>query len=195
MSIKLYHYSSKPLKKILKRNYLEKFWFIQECNKPQGFWLSVEDTADPTEQNWGSFCNNKVMQYRIKYKYEISIHPNANILVIESAPALKEFVRMYGFHKIFHESHAIEEAKKMKKELQIQRNKAFSNFPAFQSLREELDDIEIDWWTLYKNYHGIQIAPYQNALRYKWLWYYGWDVASACIWDLGVINSFLLEEK
>lgn len=193
MTIKLYHYSSKPLKKILKRNYLEKFWFVQESNKPQGFWLSVENTADPIEHNWRSFCDNKVMRYRIKYKYEISIHPKADILVIDSAHALHEFVRMHGFHKVFHESHPIEESKRRKKDLQM--NRSLSNFPELASLCRELDDIEIDWWTLYKNYHGIQLAPYQNALRYKWLWYYGWDVASACIWDIGVINSFLLEEK
>lgn len=173
MSIKLYHYCSKPLKKILKRNYLEKFWFIQESNKPQGFWLSVEDTADPTEQNWGSFCNNEVMRYRIKYKYEITIHPNANILVIDSAPALLEFVWMYGFRRVFHESHAIEESKRIKK---------------------ELDEIQIDWWKLYKTYHGIQIAPYQHTFRYRWIWYYGWDVASACIWDWRCIDSFVLQK-
>lgn len=34
-----------------------------------------------------------------------------------------------------------------------------------------------------KDYDGIEIAPYQESLRYDLEWYYGWDVASGCIWN------------
>jgi len=35
-----------------------------------------------------------------------------------------------------------------------------------------------------KEYDGIEIAPYQWDARLSLIWYYGWDVASGCIWNL-----------
>lgn len=42
----------------------------------------------------------------------------------------------------------------------------------------------IDWPTVATRYDGIEIAPYQWQRRLEpgWLWYYGWDCASGCIW-------------
>lgn len=40
----------------------------------------------------------------------------------------------------------------------------------------------IDWMTVSRHYDGIEIAPYQWGRRFGWLWYYGWDCASGCIW-------------
>lgn len=44
--------------------------------------------------------------------------------------------------------------------------------------------ISIDWPTVAKLYAGIEISPYQYNYRLKsgFIWYYGWDVASGCIW-------------
>lgn len=36
---------------------------------------------------------------------------------------------------------------------------------------------------------GIIIAPYQWSCRYGMDWYYGWDCASGCIWDLSAIRT------
>lgn len=49
----------------------------------------------------------------------------------------------------------------------------------------------IDWSAVAKDYDGIIIAPYQWSLRLstKLLWYYTWDVASGCIWNLNAIKS------
>ena len=33
------------------------------------------------------------------------------------------------------------------------------------------------------------ITPYQWELRFELDWYYGWDVASGCVWNLSVIES------
>lgn len=48
----------------------------------------------------------------------------------------------------------------------------------------------IDWWTVATRYGGIIIAPYQWSCRFSLSWYYGWDVASGCIWDIDAIESF-----
>jgi len=42
----------------------------------------------------------------------------------------------------------------------------------------------IDWPSVANKYDGIEIAPYQYSVRYDYMWYYGWDVASGCIWNL-----------
>jgi hypothetical protein len=40
----------------------------------------------------------------------------------------------------------------------------------------------IDWPKVAEQYSGIEIPEYQWPLRHKLMWYYGWDVASGCIW-------------
>ena len=40
-----------------------------------------------------------------------------------------------------------------------------------------------DWVRLAKKYDGIEIAPYIYEGRHSMFWYYGWDVASGCIWN------------
>lgn len=48
----------------------------------------------------------------------------------------------------------------------------------------------IDWARVSSLYSGILITPYQWKCRHheKTRWYYGWDVASACVWDLSSIK-------
>jgi len=47
----------------------------------------------------------------------------------------------------------------------------------------------IYWHKVASRYGGIEIAPYLYEARFKYMWYYGWDVASGCIWDDGVITN------
>lgn len=46
----------------------------------------------------------------------------------------------------------------------------------------------INWPEIQKQYGGILITPYQWAIRMDLMWYYGWDCASACVWDLTTIK-------
>ena len=52
----------------------------------------------------------------------------------------------------------------------------------------------IDWPTIAEQYAGIVIAPYQWGARLDVMWYYGWDCASGCIWDLSVVERTRLTE-
>jgi hypothetical protein len=47
----------------------------------------------------------------------------------------------------------------------------------------------IDWQRVAGEYDGIIIAPYQWECRYEHhtSWYYGWDCASGCIWNLDAL--------
>ena len=48
-------------------------------------------------------------------------------------------------------------------------------------------DIYIRWEDVAKDYQGVIIAPYQWSCRMEENWYYGWDCASGCIWDVSAI--------
>src|SRR5262245_25168 len=49
----------------------------------------------------------------------------------------------------------------------------------------------IDWARVKDLYQGIVIAPYlwERRLAPHTLWYYGWDCASACVWDTAAIEE------
>ena len=53
----------------------------------------------------------------------------------------------------------------------------------------------IDWKKVASKYDGIEINPYQFEARYKYLWYYGWDIASGCVWNLSGVKLKLLTDK
>lgn len=52
----------------------------------------------------------------------------------------------------------------------------------------------IDWPRIELKYDGIEINPYIGQSRHniKTIWYYGWDVASGCIWNLDKVNIRLV---
>lgn len=52
-------------------------------------------------------------------------------------------------------------------------------------------DWNIDWRRVAEQYDGIVIAPYVWERRHNRLthWYYGWDVASGCIWHPRAVAS------
>lgn len=47
----------------------------------------------------------------------------------------------------------------------------------------------IDWARVQAHYGGLIIAPYQWSVRLDVMWYYGWDCASACLWDVRLIDK------
>jgi hypothetical protein len=52
----------------------------------------------------------------------------------------------------------------------------------------------IKWEEVVKLWDGIVIAPYNWECRLlpKTGWYYGWDCASGCVWNISMIESFSL---
>jgi hypothetical protein len=52
----------------------------------------------------------------------------------------------------------------------------------------------IDWGRVASKYAGVEICPYQWGLRMdqRTYWYYGWDIASGCVWNpIGVDVRFI----
>lgn len=62
-----------------------------------------------------------------------------------------------------------------------------SNYPSGK-------DEYIDWERVSGNYDGIIIAPYQwmHRMSMEMFWYYSWDVASGCIWNISAITKIEL---
>jgi hypothetical protein len=52
-----------------------------------------------------------------------------------------------------------------------------------------MGDKQINWTKVAEDFLGIEIAPYIYKARDSHRWYYGWDVASGCIWGDGVITK------
>ena len=53
---------------------------------------------------------------------------------------------------------------------------------------EDMVDVYIDWPRVVKEYSGIEIAPYISKARER-DWYFGWDVASGCVWEKSALKS------
>lgn len=52
----------------------------------------------------------------------------------------------------------------------------------------------IDWQKVVSEYDGIEINPYQNEARNQYMWYYGWDIASGCVWNLSKVKLKLITD-
>jgi len=117
--------------------------------------------------NWKQWCEDCDFRLdRLKYAYEITLVPDAKILHLKTSDEIFDFTKKYLL------------------------GTAISS-PLGSSY-------ELDWFTVKKDYQGIIIAPYQDYCRtnMKCNWYYGWDCASGCIWDLDAIEDLtLVEEK
>lgn len=128
--------------------------------KPNGLWVSVEG-----EDDWASWCSSEMPKWiegRAITEISISAAAMHRVLVIENLPTFDAFHEQYAV--------VLEFKKKWPKEIQSK---------------------DIDWARVSEAYAGIIIAPYQwdRRLNRKTQWYYGWDCASGCIWDIRVIES------
>ena len=47
----------------------------------------------------------------------------------------------------------------------------------------------MDWARVAERYDGILITPYQWERRLTAMWYYTWDCASGCIWNMDAIAT------
>jgi hypothetical protein len=68
-------------------------------------------------------------------------------------------------------------------------HKMFSEFPARSTQASDCFKM-INWERVGRVCKGIIIAPYLWSCRIDYMWYYGWDCASGCIWDASAIQSW-----
>lgn len=73
-------------------------------------------------------------------------------------------------------------------------NRQYQSLKSVTGYRREKGEA-IDWDVISKKYDGIEINPYQQEARYQYMWYYGWDIASGCIWNLNKVKLTLLTDN
>lgn len=77
--------------------------------------------------------------------------------------------------------------------LHLATPQAILDFHAEFSVEGTIPDMDyrtIDWAAVAERYKGILITPYQWSMRFdiNAQWYYGWDCASGCFWDVSCLT-------
>lgn len=172
--MKLIHYA--PKKRVLQR---QRLYSQSIDHKPTGLWFSCEiyeeDRLDPKEyeeptMNWYDFASENIGIERLTYRHEVEFADSANLLTLDTVVDMLKFTKEYT---------AIPE-----------RYQEVDNFTPDVGLW-------IDWRRVRAKYNGIIIPIFHWSLRLSEVtrWYYIWDCASGCIWDLDVIKSFTFNSK
>lgn len=164
----LYHYCARPLE-TLTQEYFDKYKENHVHRiKPQGFWVSVEE--DEEDQTWKSWCEQEEFRIEaLKYRYHIKLKEKAKILHLSTTDEI------FNFGKDF----------------QGNDQNDFDNFTIKQEINPYIYVYEIRWEEVKKQWDGIIISPYNWKCRLltETVWYYGWDCASGCIWNIDCIES------
>lgn len=75
----------------------------------------------------------------------------------------------------------------------IQFSREYESKASDTGYRREAGE-SIDWQKVASKYDGIEINPYQYEARYELMWYYGWDIASGCVWNLSKVKLKLITD-
>ena len=119
--------------------------------------------SDESDFGWRDWCTGENWGTdTLMYEHLVELNPDNNILFIRNVEELDKF----------HEEYAVD----------ILRDYHRFGCPPRRDW--------LDWRRVYPLYQGIIITPYQWERRLQYMWYYGWDCASGCIWDLRAIRSF-----
>ena len=164
---KLFHYSSAPIKELREDFHVEYKEIGLPYSKPRGLWISIEDYGSQ-DINWRTWCEDQDFRLEyLKYRYAVSLKKEARILHLASVQELECF------------------------------SVIFQNENLSSILKNHDGYIwSIDWESLRQIYDGIFISPYQHKCRLlnpNTQWYYGWDCSSGCIWNIKMIDSFVLD--
>jgi hypothetical protein len=152
--------------------------------KPEGFWYTTGD-------KWINWCKHNHPNWVGNYIYSVYIE-NVNLLRIKTHSELIEFTEKYRLpNKSAKFSLFSSDEDKWKNKILMR----FINEIDQIDYIETIDNTLIDWKKIETLYDGIEISPYQDKARYQYMWYYGWDIESGCIWNTKDVKFKLLTDK
>jgi hypothetical protein len=130
-------------------------------NKPDGLWYECQDGSS---ESWETFCAWNLTDGA--NRYDSSYNVVLNDYEILFIPDEYHFEKFYQMYSVPH--------------------------PADPDGTKGYDK-QIDWPKVAEHYAGIEICPYLSSKRNDddSFWYYGWDVASGCIWDPSGIKELI----
>jgi len=164
---KLFHYSGNKVGK-LQSNFYEKYkdyWPEEGSMKPCGLWISVEESED--DYSWFEWCKGEKFRLEnLRHKYFVTLACDAKILHLKSPEEIHRFSIKYAANDPF----------------DFDRASIFNRKTEYVYI--------ISWKRVKEEYEGIIISPYQWVCRLSsdTSWYYPWDCASGCIWNLDKVT-------
>lgn len=135
-----------------------------QYQKPRGLWVSVRGDDD-----WPTWCLGEDFRIEgLRFAHTVTLAAGSYLRWIRSVPELDAFHDEYATPNDF-------------------------------DMRYHPDERGywgINWWQVARCYDGIVIAPYlrERRLSRTCQWYYTWDCASGCIWNLDAIQSLQLRQ-
>lgn len=115
--------------------------------------------SDESDYGWSEWCRQEeFVNTDAQLRTDFRIRPGANVLHLDTPQAILDFTDEWGF------------------------------VPEWASDAGLFSVWSIRWPDIAKQYDGILITPYQPVCRLDVRWYYFWDVASACVWNLDCLE-------
>ena len=169
---KYIHYAFEPLNKLKNVPPIDQ---SENGMKPRGIWFGIGSSwKDWVDSEYGNDLPTDVKNiYDTKFPTQtqtaLVLKKGAKILRITNAKQLDDFTRKYPGED---EYLTVDKSGVMGQEARWQPGQM------------------INWQKVAKDYDGIIIAPYiwSRRLSDHTMWYYGWDVASGCIWNIDAIR-------
>lgn len=128
--------------------------------KPKGLWYGIGS-------EWIDWVRSEMPEWEVDNVFKIDIN-ESSILRVTNYDELVSFEDKYGVNP--------------------QENMSLKGLTDYSKIMTKRYK-SIDWAKVAEDFGGIEIAPYIYKARYDHMWYYGWDVASGCIWSDGVITK------
>jgi hypothetical protein len=160
-------YSAEPFQLDRTRKY------AQEIDaKPSGLWLSAGD-------DWARWKTEEEHEVEsLRHKARVTLVDEVNVLWVRGEAELRRFTREWTAYDPTDEDGGLLVA---------------TGLPRTTSNGglEWIHNYRIAWPSVADEYDGIVIAPYvwECRLGPATAWYYGWDCASGCVWNLEVIDE------
>lgn len=135
--------------------------------KPVGLWVSVPG-GDP---DWPEWCREQEFALsRLAYRSRVRLSASANVLLVETPSALD----------LVHQQYSVRDDR---------MEEALAHVGSAPGRRPRRY-WPMDWRRVAADYQGIVVTPFLWSRRLDGpSWYYGFDCASGCIWDLDAIES------
>jgi hypothetical protein len=163
--MKLVHYNKSPVTVSRLQSANQGGLMPWPHSKPAGFWVSVEG-----EDGWLEWClSNEFNLDGLSHVHDVELAATANVLHLSGVDDIDAFTEKFG--EIF----GLGE-------------------------RDDYGLAGILWEKVAAEHQGIIIAPYIHERRLSmgmsqfFSWYYAWDCACGCIWDVSAIASVTLRE-
>lgn len=139
--------------------------------KPTGIWYGLGDS-------WMQWCMSDASGWLQPYIYEFVLDEEKIIKVSN----IEEFEKFEEEHQAIRP-----EFKLLMEHMPTIRDAHGDGFPRMRRLFDQ-----IDWPKLSQTYGGVEIAPYIWKKRLESMWYYPWDCASGCIWNVNAVKELRL---